>query len=56
MRVLFFQLDNSYKVLSGNKSLSALKVTILLISSSSFQLKLTFNAFESVSLFANEFG
>ena len=56
MCICFFQLDNSYKILPDNKSLSALMVIVLLISSPSFKLKLAFNAFESVSLFANEFG
>lgn len=56
MRIWFFQVHDSYKVLPSNQSLSALKSIILLISSSSFTLKLASNAFESVSLFANEFG
>lgn len=56
MRIGHFLLNNSYKVFSVNPSLSALIVTILLISSPSFQLKLASNAFESLSLFVNEFG
>lgn len=56
MRVWLFHLNNSYKVFSGNPSLSAPIVTILLISSPGFQLKLASYDFESVSLFANEFG
>lgn len=56
MYIWLFHLDKNHKALSGNKSLSALMAINLLISSTSFELKLASKAFESVSLFANEFG
>lgn len=55
MYIWFFHLHKNHNILTGNKSLSALMAINLLISSTSFKLKLASNAFESVSLFANEF-